>query len=133
MHFVLDAAIALSFVLDDERDDTAGFMLSTLRRGRMIVPVIWRYEVANGLLNARRRKRLDDAGVQTALGLLDRLDVEIDAEPPSMAAAVAVGREHRLSAYDALYVMLAHRAGVVLVTRDDDMIRAAKALRVHVL
>ena len=58
MRYALDASTALSFVLDDERDDTATFMLSTLKHASVIVPVIWRYEVANGLINAVRRKRL---------------------------------------------------------------------------
>ena len=133
MRYVLDASTALSFVLDDERDDTTALMLSTLRRASVIVPVIWRYEVANGLINAVRRKRLDEPGLDEALRLLDRLDIDHDAAPPGMDEALRFAREHALTAYDALYVLLARREGVGLITRDVDMTRAAKVLGLRVV
>lgn len=133
MRYVLDASTALSFVLDDERDDSTHLMLSTLRRASAVVPVIWRYEVANGLLNAMRRKRIDEPGIEEALDLLDRLDIDIDDEPPSMSEAVHFAREHKLTAYDALYVLLARREGIGLITRDADMTRAARTLGMRVV
>ena len=132
MRYVLDASTALNFVLDDERDDTADFMLGTLRRCRLTVPVIWRYEVANGLVNAVRRKRLDESGLPVALRLLDCLDIDTDAAPPSMADALAFARTHALTAYDAMYVMLAQREGIGLITRDDDMMAACVTLGLRV-
>ena len=132
MRYVLDASTTLSFLLDDERDDTADFMLSTLRRARVLVPVIWRYEVGNGLMNAVRRRRLDEPGLDEALGLLDRLDIEHDTEPPAMAETLRFARAHSLTTYDALYLLLARREGISLITRDDDMTRAAKGLGVRV-
>ncbi len=132
MRYVLDASTALDFVLDDERDDTAGFMLTTLRRSRLVVPVIWRYEVVNGLIDAVRRRRLDEPGLDGALGLLERLDIDTDGRPPSMSEALAFARVHALTAYDALYVMLAQREGIGLITRDGDMIAACKTLGLRV-
>ena len=133
MRYTLDASTALSFVLDDERDDTTDFMLSTLKRASVIVPVIWRYEVANGLINAVRRKRLDEPGLAQAIDLLDRLDVDHDTAPPPMDEALHFAREHDLTAYDALYILLARREGVGLITRDVDMTRAARALGLRVV
>ena len=133
MRYTLDASTALSFVLDDERDDTTDFMLSTLKRASVIVPVIWRYEVANGLINAVRRKRLDEPGLAQAIDLLDRLDVDHDTTPPPMDEALHFAREHDLTAYDALYILLARREGVGLITRDVDMTRAARALGLRVV
>lgn len=133
MRYVLDASTALSFVLDDERDDTNTLMLSTLRRASVMVPVIWRYEVANGLINALRRKRIDEAGIDQALALLSGLDIDVDATPPDMAEALRFAREHALTAYDALYVLLARREGLGLITRDSDMERAARALGMRVV
>jgi predicted nucleic acid-binding protein len=133
MRYVLDASTALTFMLDDERDDTAEFMLSTLRRARVLVPAIWHYEVANGLIDAVRRRRLDEPGLDEALALLDRLDIEHDADPPSMAGALRFARTHALTTYDALYLLLARREGVALITRDSDMVRAAHEIGVRVL
>ena len=133
MRYVLDASTALNFVLDDERHETADFMLATLRRCRLVVPVIWRYEVANGLINAVRRKRLDEPGLYGALRLLDCLDIDTDPAPPSMVDALVFARTHTLTAYDALYVMLALREGVGLITRDDDMIAVCRTLGLRVM
>ena len=133
MRYALDASTALSFVLDDERDDTTALMLSTLKHASVIVPVIWRYEVANGLINAVRRKRLDERGLKEALKLLDLLDIDHDTHPPDMGETLRFAREHALTAYDALYVLLARREGVGLITRDADMTRAAKALGMRVV
>lgn len=133
MRYVLDASTALSFVLDDEREESTAWMLSTLRHASVVVPAIWRYEVANGLINAVRRKRLDEPGLEQALQLLDRLDIEPDQEPPTMSETVRFAREHRLTADGALYVLLAHREGVGLITRDEDMTRAARALGMRVV
>lgn len=132
MRYVLDASTALSFVLDDERADTADFMLTTLRRSRLVVPLIWRCEVANGLINAVRRRRLDEPGLGGGLELLDRLDIDTDASPPSMSEALAFARAHGLTAYDALYVMLAQREGIGLITRDRDMVAACRTLGLRV-
>lgn len=132
MRLVLDASVALTFVLDDEFDDTAAFMLSTLKRASALVPVIWRYEVLNGLLSAQRRKRIDEAGVARGIEQLERLDVQVDREPPSMADAHAIAKRFGLTACDATYILLAQREGLALCTQDADMIRAAKALKIAV-
>ena len=108
-------------------------MMSTLIRASVVVPVIWRYDVANGLINAARRKRLDEPGLDQALRLLDRLDIEFDPRPPGLEEALRFAREHRLAAYDALYLLLARREGIGLITRDDEMTRAARALGMRVV
>ena len=50
-----------------------------------------------------------------------------------MDEALRFAREHALTAYDALYVLLARREGVGLITRDVDMTRAAKVLGLRVV
>lgn len=132
MRMVLDASTALTFVLDDEYDESAAFMLSTLKRVTAVVPVIWRYEVLNGLLNARKRKRIDDAGVAKGIELLERLYIEVDRDPPGMAETYEIANRFSLSSYDATYIALAQREGISLCTNDADMIRACKALKIGV-
>jgi predicted nucleic acid-binding protein len=68
---VLDASLALQWFLEDETDRKYSLgVLSNLSERRAIVPVLWFYEVGNGLLMAHRRKRItfDQIG-----GFLSRL------------------------------------------------------------
>jgi predicted nucleic acid-binding protein len=58
--FVLDASLALQWFLEDETDRRHSLaVLSRLSEQRAIVPLLWFYEVGNGLLMAQRRKRID--------------------------------------------------------------------------
>jgi predicted nucleic acid-binding protein len=57
--FVLDASLALQWFLEDEADRKYSLgVLSILSEKRAIVPVLWFYEVGNGLLMAHRRNRI---------------------------------------------------------------------------
>jgi predicted nucleic acid-binding protein len=133
MRFVLDASVALTFVLRDEHDDDASRLLASIRRATIIAPAIWRAEVGNGLLNARRRKRIDAAGIAQAIELIDGLDVEIDLRTIDLSAIHRLATLHRLTVYDALYLDLAAREGVGLATHDDDLKRAARVAHVMII
>ncbi|MGI9024755.1 MAG: type II toxin-antitoxin system VapC family toxin [Burkholderiaceae bacterium] len=130
---MLDASVALTFVLRDEDDDAAARLLSSVRRATIIAPMIWRAEVLNGLLNAQRRKRIDAAGIQQGIALIDGLDVEVDLRPIDLSAIHQLATRYRLTVYDALYLDLAAREGVGLATHDDDLKRAAKAANVTII
>jgi predicted nucleic acid-binding protein len=57
--FVLDASVALQWFLDDELDRKYSLgILASLSERRATVPVLWFYEVGNGLVMAYRRKRI---------------------------------------------------------------------------
>ena len=133
MRFVLDASVALTFVLRDEHDDEASRLLVSIRRATIIAPAIWPAEVLNGLLNAQRRKRIDSAGIKQGIALIDGLDVEIDFQPIDLSAICQLATRHRLTVYDALYLDLAAREGVGLATHDDDLKRAARAANVTII
>jgi predicted nucleic acid-binding protein len=56
---VLDASLALQWFLEDEtnREYSLG-VLASLSERRALVPLIWFYEIGNGLVMAYRRKRI---------------------------------------------------------------------------
>jgi hypothetical protein len=56
---VLDASLTLQWFFEDEsgRDYALG-ILASLSSKRATVPILWLYEVGNGLLMAHRRKRI---------------------------------------------------------------------------
>ena len=59
MSCVIDASVALSWFLEDERSDERDALLDQVAISGATVPGLWRLEVANALLMAFRRK-IDD-------------------------------------------------------------------------
>ncbi|MFZ0311481.1 MAG: type II toxin-antitoxin system VapC family toxin [Candidatus Korobacteraceae bacterium] len=69
--FVLDASLALQWFLEDEADRKYSLeVLASLSDKRAMVPILWFYEVGNGLVMAHRRKRIS---LQQVEGFLTRL------------------------------------------------------------
>ncbi len=57
--FVLDASIALGWMLDRPVQGRASLVRELIIAGQMpVVPVLWRHEVSNALVIAERRGRL---------------------------------------------------------------------------
>lgn len=51
---VLDASLALQWFLEDENDRNYSLaILSSLSEKRAVVPILWFYEIGNGLLMAQ--------------------------------------------------------------------------------
>jgi predicted nucleic acid-binding protein len=70
-NFVLDASIALQWFFEDEADRNYSLaVLASLSENRALVPLLWFYEVGNGLLMACRRKRVTSGQID---GFLERL------------------------------------------------------------
>ena len=69
--FVLDASLTLQWFLEDEADRKYSLaVLASLSEKLALVPLLWFYEVGNGLLMAHRRKRISLDQVE---GFLKRL------------------------------------------------------------
>lgn len=59
MQFVLDCSVAISWCLVDENSDYANAILAMIPDAEAFVPGIWSLEIANVLLVAERRNRLN--------------------------------------------------------------------------
>ena len=123
---VLDASVAVAWLLREDLDPPALSALNSVRREGAYVPSLWHYEVRNALLVAQRRGRIPDGGVWEGLNALRRIHVETDQET-DLDAAMELALAHRLSFYDALYLELARRRRLPLATRDAALARAARA------
>jgi predicted nucleic acid-binding protein len=134
--FVLDASVALTFFLQTEASAASDALLQRFWREGAVVPDFWAMEVANGILKAARRERIDSATTMAELALLESM---VDAS--DVASAHRVRREraddlalrHALSSYDATYLVLALDRGLPLATLDRALIRAAGSEGVAVL
>jgi len=122
---VLDASAALSLVLADEFTEESQRILGHVIEHGAIVPSLWQYEVANGLLSALRRGRTTELAVVQALTGLDRLPIRLDKSPPAALDLVTLSSQFDLSAYDAAYLWLARSHELPLATRDRSLAGAA--------
>jgi predicted nucleic acid-binding protein len=131
--FVIDASVAMAWCFEDEATHATEAMLDRLRTDQVVVPAIWPLEVANVLLVAERRDRLNEAQASRFLELLAQLPINVDTSPTDMAGIVAIGRRHTLSSYDASYLLLSERLGATLATLDKALAKAARTAGVQLL
>ena len=131
---VLDASLALQWFLVDEADRKYSLsVLSSLSEKQAVVPVLWFYEVGNGLLMAYRRKRIAQDQIDGFLTRLKNLPIQAAAlEPIEVLDLPALAQIHSLTNYDAAYLSLALRLGLPLATSDAALRRAATAAAVPI-
>jgi predicted nucleic acid-binding protein len=132
---VLDPSLALSWYFEDERTAEADAVLDQVVDQGVVVPALWRLEVANGFQSAIRRKRIDAAFRDNALAELAVMDVTVDADTDANAwtTTLRLSDRFRLTAYDAAYLELAQRRRLPLASLDGVLCRAAASLGLTVL
>lgn len=126
--FVADASVAIGWVHPAQATKQTAAMLAAIADGAALeVPALWPLEVANALLVLVRRRKLTDAERQTGLGWLRGLRVRIDHEmaPLALSRLSELAVTHQLSVYDAAYLELAQRRGLVLGCKDGPLRNAA--------
>jgi predicted nucleic acid-binding protein len=133
--FVLDASLALQWFLQDEGDrEYALSVLAGMSDNRAIVPMLWFYEVGNGLLMAYRRKRISLGQIDDFLRRLAALGIEVAHQTPSdLLRLPTLGRLHNLTSYDAAYLAIAIGFHSPIATTDSALRKAAAAANVQIL
>ncbi len=133
MTFVLDASVALSWLLRDADAREAPYafaVLKALRGGGVAasVPITWGLEIANVLSRAERKDQLTEAQSEAFLEMVQSTQIEADSATFTQALTdtLQLARRYRLSSYDASYLELALRAALPLATLDEDLRRAAQ-------
>lgn len=129
MSIAIDASLTLAWLFEDEQTDEIISVIDQVIRSGAIVPPLWRYEVANGLQMAIRRKRIDAAYRNACFSKLQSLPIVEDSEgiDEIWLATVALADLYALTVYDAAYLELAQRSRVPLATLDDALIKACRA------
>ena len=121
---VLDASVAVAWLLEDEDVPDAFAPFGAVAEPGAVVPQLWHLEIRNALLAAERRGRIAPNQVAARLADLNTLPIHVDQEP-DLDAAMGLARDHRLTFYDAMYLELAIRRDAQLATLDDALARAA--------
>ena len=127
--FVADASVAIGWVHPAQATKQTAAMLDAIADGATLeVPALWPLEVANALIVlVRRRKLAEDErrlGLEWLRGLRMRLDHEMSALAFSRLSDLAAAR--KLSVYDAAYLELAARRGLMLGCKDGPLRAAAR-------
>lgn len=135
--FVLDASVALAWVVDRNPDPYAALVQQRIQGGeRAIVPALWQLEVTNVLAMVQRRGVLSAPEVEEGLRYFEGFlaaQAEIISAFPGMREILRLARELGLTSYDALYVELARREGLPLATLDRGLRAAAAKAEVALL
>jgi predicted nucleic acid-binding protein len=133
--FVLDASLALQWFLEDEADRKYSLaVLVSLSEKRALVPLLWFYEVGNGLLMAHRRKRITLDQIGGFLTRLKALPMDAAQQTPSEILDLpALAQSHSLTNYDAAYLALAKQYNLPLATMDASLRRAAVSAGVRIV
>lgn len=135
MTLVLDSSMTLAWYFEDEESESSEAVFDEVTENGAVVPALWRFEVANGLQLAVRRKRIGSAYRDESLADLEKLDVTIDPEGDIYAwsASVKLAERHTLTVYDAAYLELAQRRRLALATLNRALLRAGEVEGVPVI
>ncbi len=127
MSLVIDASITLAWLYSDERNETTESLFEQVIAGGAWVPVIWPLEIANGLQQGVRQRRIDISYRNGALADLAEMNVGIDPETNIVAwtDTVELADRFHLTLYDACYLELALRRALPLASLDHDLRMAA--------
>lgn len=135
--FVLDASVALRWLLDDPVSPNAERVKQLLIKGaRATVPALWHLEMSNGLAVAERLSILSAANIDQALLHIEQIvsqRVDTGSAFVTTRQSLATARAFKLSAYDAVYLDLARRERLPLATLDERLRAAAAQAGVELL
>ena len=136
VHAVVDASVIASWFLPNEEKGKYEGVLNSVDRITIHVPSIFEYEFMNILLNAEKKKRLDNATAQDILEIISHYPIAVE---PSTAVLIEninvfkMARAYDLTAYDAAYLELAVRLNVPLLTYDKSLFDAAIRLKLRTI
>jgi predicted nucleic acid-binding protein len=123
---VIDASTVLSWMLPDEVDEFARRSASDVLDQTAVVPPIFPSEVTNALVAAHRRGRIDRSIITDGLGDLANLPIVVESAAMTITDEVELAIKYGLTIYDAMYLALARRQRVTLVTRNKKLADAAR-------
>lgn len=132
MPFVVDASVAASWLLPDERDPSAMRAYARLLEEPAMAPSLWWFEMRNLFVASERRGRITSEKTEEALSLLSELPIELD-HVCVESVLLHFARRHGLTVYDAAYLELAQRFALPLATLDRALASAARAEHVPLI
>jgi predicted nucleic acid-binding protein len=121
---VVDASVVLAWLLPDEKvQDGVDELFSKMTRGEIdfVAPVLLIYEVWSGIRNAVLRKRIKKQIAEKLLERFAEMRIEYVWPDGKGIGEVDTAVQQSLSVYDAVYVTLAKRLNLELMTADKEI------------
>ncbi|MGH8673254.1 MAG: type II toxin-antitoxin system VapC family toxin [Burkholderiales bacterium] len=107
MAFVLDASVAVGWVVARQATAYSRGIRLRARREPYHAPALWRLEVVNALRSLERRRAMSPDAAGAAIDILDRMRPDIHEATMPLVELLRLARKFDLSAYDANYLALA--------------------------
>ncbi len=131
MSFILDASVAMLWLVPDSNPagvDYARAVLRRLKESQALVPPLWSLELANVIARLESKGVVTEVNSRHFIAILERLNIVTDQAMVTHALSdtLNLARRFKLSSYDAAYLELALRKGLPLATLDTDLAKAAK-------
>ena len=129
MRYVLDASVALKWVLPEPLADRARKLRDDFIQQvhELLAPDVFPVEVAHALTRAERQKILPVGHAAGFLANILAMCPVLHSYLPLLARATDISSQLRVGVYDCLYVALAERAKAELVTADDKLVKNLQA------
>lgn len=128
MKYVLDASVALKWVLKEPDADRARRLRDEFKQGihLLVAPDSFLPEVGHALTRAERKGLIQPP--MAAAFFADILSTPPDFHSliPLMPKAIDLSSTMRLGVYDCLYVVMAEREGCALLTADERLVNVFK-------
>lgn len=138
MRLVADCSIVTALCLGEDAPQfraSIDAFRAVMMTATVFVPSLWPTELANAIVNAERRHRVEpsdrDRLVEDGFAMSPVVEEALDRD--GLLRLMALATRHGLTVYDALYVDLALRTGSVLASLDGAMLRAARKEGIAVL
>lgn len=130
---VIDASVVLKWYLSDEEHGERALDILEAHvsdRLSLLAPALLEFEVANGLVLAKRRGRVGDGDALKAMDGFANLGIGLYPLTPHLSKVLVYCDSYNISAYDAAYVALADDLKTHVVTADKRLFNATRKLRV---
>jgi predicted nucleic acid-binding protein len=123
---VVDASVAIKLFLVEPLADRADALFASLTAApttRLYVPDLFYVECTNILWKYVWRFGYSLEAARQDVADLVRLSLQVASTASLVEDALALAVEHGLTAYDSVYVVLAHKLSLPLITADEALIR----------
>jgi predicted nucleic acid-binding protein len=129
MKYVLDASVALKWVLSEDESDKAVRLRDNARQqiDELLAPDFFPAECGHACFRAERRKILVTGDARKCLAAILADCPALEESFSLLPRAAAVCQHSQIGFYDALYVALAEREGCQLVTADAKLVAKVQA------
>jgi predicted nucleic acid-binding protein len=129
MRVVLDASVILKwYLLDEEHGEKALEFLNRFVSDdlEIIAPALLEYEVINGLVAARKRGRLQEDLIVSAVEGFMNLGLRMVGLSGLYSRVIHFCKAYNRSAYDASYLALAESEKISFITADETLYNSVK-------